>query len=83
MSNPRSVFLKALINLVAATETLSNLLFQQCFADHLNFKEVVRSMFNCFAKNELKWINALKVELPEISIKNCKNNFKHLLVLIV
>ena len=42
MSNPRSVFLKALINIVAATETLSNHLFQQCFAAHLNFKKVVK-----------------------------------------
>ena len=68
MSNPRSVFLKALINIVAATETLSDLLFQQC-SGHLNFKEVVKSTFNCFTKNELKRINTFKVELPEISAK--------------
>ena len=67
MSNPRSVFLKALINIVAETETLSDLLFQQCSAGHLNFKEMVKSTFNCFAKKELKRINAFKVKLPEIS----------------
>ena len=35
MSNPQSVFLKTLINIVATTKTLSDLLFQQCFANHL------------------------------------------------
>ena len=72
MSNPRSVFFKALRKIFAATKTLSDLLFQQCFADHLNFKEVVKSVFNCFVKNELKRINALKVELPEISTKKLR-----------
>ena len=67
MSNPRSVFFKALINIVAAIETLSDLLFQQCSAGHLNFKEVVTSMYNCFVKKEQ--INAFKVKLPEISAK--------------
>ena len=43
--NPRSVFLKTLINIVAATKTLSNLLFQQGSASHLNFKKVVKSTF--------------------------------------
>ena len=61
MSNPRSFFLKALINIVAATETLSDLLFQQCSASHLNFKKVVTTKFNCFAKKELKQINELKL----------------------
>ena len=61
MSYPRSVFLKALINIVAATETLSDLLFQQCSAGHLNFKEVVKSMFNSLVKNELKRITYLKL----------------------
>ena len=69
MCNPRSVFLKALINIVAETETLSDLLFQQCSAGHLNFKEVVKFTFNCFAKKELKRINAFKVRLPEMSAK--------------
>ena len=68
MSNPQFVFLKALINIVAATKTLSDLLFQQCSASHLNFKEGFTSTFICFAK-ELKQINAFKVKLPEISAK--------------
>ena len=68
MSNPRSVFIKVLINIAAAIET-SDLLFQQCSAGHLNFKEVVKFTFNCFAKKELKRINAFKVKLPEISAK--------------
>ena len=70
MSNPSSVFLKALLNIVAATEILSDLLFQQCSAGHLNFKKMVKSTFNCFAKKELKQINAFKVKLPEKSVKN-------------
>ena len=70
MSNQQSVFPKALINIVAATETLGDLLFQQCSAGHFNFKEVVTSTFNCFAKKELKQINALKVKSPEILAKN-------------
>ena len=81
MSKPRSVFLKALINIVPVTETLSNLLFQQCSAGHLNFKGVVTSTFNCFAKKKFKQINAFKVKLPEISAK--KINFKKLSVLIL
>ena len=68
MSNPKIVFLKALNNIVAATETLSDLLLQLCSASHLNFK-VVKFMFICFAKKELKQINAFKVKLPEISAK--------------
>ena len=39
MSNLQSVFRKALINIVAATETLSDLLFQQCSAGHFEFKK--------------------------------------------
>ena len=70
MSNPQFVFLKALINIVAATETLGDLLFQQCSAGYLNFKKVVTSTFRCFAKKELKQINTFKVKLPEISAKN-------------
>ena len=70
MSNPRSIFLKALINIVAATETLRDLLFEQCSAGHLNFKEVVTSTFKYFGKKELKQINTFKVKLPEISAKN-------------
>ena len=69
MSNPQSVFLKALINIVAATETLSDLLFQQCSASHFNFKKMFKSIFNCFTKNRLKQINAFEVKLPEISVK--------------
>ena len=65
MSNPRSIFLKALINIFETTETLSDLLFQQCSAGCLNFKEVFKSTFNCSTKKELKRINAFKVELPE------------------
>ena len=72
MSNPRSVFLKAFINIVATSKTLSDLLFQQCSAVYLNFKEVVTSTFNCFAKKELKQINAFKVKLLEISAKNLR-----------
>ena len=72
MSYPRFVFLKALINIIAATETLSDILFQQCFAGHLNFKEVVKSTFICFTKKELKRINAFKVKLSEISAKKLR-----------
>ena len=72
MSSSQSVFLKELINIVAATETLSDLLFQQCSAGHLNFKEVVKSTFNCAAKNKLKRINAFKDKLPEISAKKLR-----------
>ena len=54
MSNPQSVFLRALINIVAATEILS---MTYCFSNVLlvilNFKKVVKSMLNCFAKNKL------------------------------
>ena len=69
MSNPLSVFLKALINIAAAAKTFSDPLFQQCSAGHLNFKEVIKSTFNCFAKNELKLKNGFKFELPKILAK--------------
>ena len=70
MSNLLICFsLIALINIVASTETLSDLLFQQCFASHLDFKEVVKSDFSCFLKNELKRINTFNVELTKISAK--------------
>ena len=44
---------KALINIVAATETLNDLLSQQCSAGHLKFKEVVKSTFNCLQRTNL------------------------------
>ena len=69
-SNPQSFFLIALINIVAATETLS---LTYCFSNVLpvilDFKKVVESMLNCFAKNKLERINAFKVEFSEIETK--------------
>ena len=84
MSNLQSIFLKVLINIVAATETLSNLLFQQCSASHLNFKKVVKSMLNCFPKNKIKRINAFISWISRNIIqKTAKINFKKLSVLIL
>ena len=42
---PMICFSQNINNIVAATETLSDLLFQQCSAGHLNVKEVFSSNF--------------------------------------
>ena len=46
----------------------SILLKQTCFAGHSNFHSIIETIFNCFAKNELKRINYRK-EFPESSFK--------------
>ena len=36
--------------------------FYSCFVGHNNFDPITKCAFNCFAKNELKRLNAPKLE---------------------
>ena len=56
---------------VVASHSCKNLLQQQCLAGHLNFERIIVTAFNCFAKIELKRLNAAKVA-PETLSRNRK-----------
>ena len=38
----------------------ANLVIQKCASEHMNFELIVKAAFSCFAKNELKRLNAAK-----------------------
>ena len=70
LSNQRSAFTIA-VSKVVASHSCKNLLQQHCRAGHLNFERIIQTAFNCFAKNELKRLNAGKVA-PETLSHNRK-----------
>ena len=59
LSNQRSCFVSS-VSEVAASGVHKSLLQEKCSASHCNFKKIVETAFNCFAKNELKRFNACK-----------------------
>ena len=56
LSNPRAVFTNTSA-VVARASTSCDLTEIKCSSDHTNFKLIVRTVFNCFAKNQLKKLN--------------------------
>ena len=66
VKNQRSAFTSA-ISHVVMSQSFGRLLEQRCSAGHFNFKMIVESAFNCFAKNELKRLNSSKDAPPQLS----------------
>ena len=65
LSDPRTVFESALFNAIERLGCCYSLLHQVYASDHCNFDMIVKSAFNCFAKNELKRLNSSAiVEIP-------------------
>ena len=65
LSNPRSAFSKAVIKVAKDSATHEILTRQKCCKGHANFYLILQIAFNCFAKNELKRLNAVGVDAPE------------------
>lgn len=57
LKNQREAFVSALTHLVKQNSDHDFLLDQTCEEGHCNFKAILQSLFNCFAKNELKRLN--------------------------
>ena len=57
----------AIMNVKQAHSNFENLVHQKCSAGHQNFKMIVKSAFNCFAKNEIKRLNVSQDALPTLS----------------
>ena len=56
-SNQRYAFVQILSNVAKFSEALSTAKYLSCNQMHVNFKLIVQTAFNCFAKNELKRLN--------------------------
>jgi len=55
----------ALSKAIKRLDCCNILLYQVCEKDHCNFEMIVKSAFNCFAKNELKRLNGrASAEIP-------------------
>lgn len=57
LPNQRCAFTSAALN-VGKSGSFRNLFIQKCTAEHLNSEMIIQPAFNCFAKNELKCLNA-------------------------
>ena len=57
LNNPRAVFAKA-SSAVVKSRTSCDLTNVKCSLNHLNFKLIVHTSFNCFAKNQLQRLNS-------------------------
>ena len=64
LKNQQTVFVSLLVEL--ATESSEHVILtqQECEEGHCNFSLILQSLFNCFAKNELKRINRCEIEAP-------------------
>ena len=56
-SNQRYAFVQILSNVAEFSEAFSTAKYLSCSQMHVNFKLIVQTAFNCFAKNELKRLN--------------------------
>ena len=58
LNNQRAAFVSVLAEVVKQKADQHEFLFNQtCSEGHCNFKAILQSLFNCFAKNKLKRIN--------------------------
>ena len=62
--NQRSAFLQAVETVVKDSPNFRSVVNQLCLKGHSNFAFIINCAFNCFAKNELKRLNAPKYEDP-------------------
>ena len=59
--NQRSIFLSAVRSVINSGQISSDVLNVSCDMQHINFDLIVQTAFNCFAKNELKRLNASRM----------------------
>ena len=64
MNNQRAGFLHAVSCIAKQSDFIHVLLDMKCSVRHNNFDPIIKCAFNCFAKNELKHLNAPKLEAP-------------------
>ena len=64
MSNQRSVFVRAVLQVAEQSPLFNSIASVKCSAGHCNITWIVESAFKCFAKNELKRINEKKLAEP-------------------
>ena len=74
LNNQRAAFVSVLTKVVTQNaDQLEYLLNQTCNEGHCNFKTILQSLFNCFAKNKLKRINQCDEPPAKISrgVRKC------------
>ena len=59
--NQTSIFVSAVHSVVNSDQISSDVLNVSCDMQHINFHLIVQTAFNCFAKNELKHLNASRM----------------------
>ena len=64
LNNQQATFVDILTQIVQGKTGHAFLVDQLCENGHCNFVPIVQSLFNCFAKNELKRINQCEIEAP-------------------
>ena len=64
MNNQRGGFLHAVSCVAKQSNFIRVLLDIKCSVGHRNFDSIIKCAFNCLAKNELKRLNAPKLEVP-------------------
>ena len=68
--NQCATFVQA-VCIVTSAVNLSSILSHQCSVGHVNFQLILKRVFNCFAKIELKHLNVLKSDTFKVVTK-CK-----------
>ena len=68
----RSVFVAAVKNIVKESTQYCGMLRHACNAGHCNFELFLAVVCNCFAKNELKRLNAPKTEAPPMMARKIR-----------
>jgi len=67
IGNQRSAFVHAVLQIAEQSCMFANIASVKCSAGHSNFTWIIESVFNCFAKNELKRFNDRKSD-PQLKM---------------
>ena len=70
-SNQRLIFVLSIIKIIAFSN-YKDLLYQKCAENHCNFKFILQTAYNCFAKNELKRLNSRSGDPPAKMARNMR-----------
>ena len=70
-SNQRLIFASSILKVIAFSG-YKDLLNQKCAKNHCNFKFILQSAYNCFAKNELKRLNSRSGDPPVKMARNIR-----------
>ena len=63
-NNQRYAFVQILSNVAEFSEVLRTAKHLSCGQMHVNFKLILQTALNCFAKNKLKRLNQCQVDAP-------------------